>query len=199
MTTIMKEAEVMEIKTQLRKNMKMKLEQLTLPVYEDLSYQVACKLFADEDWKRASTVGITVSKRPEVDTFQLIRKAWEQGKRVVVPKCVPREKELDFRTLTRFSQLEMVYSQLYEPKVTATEPVTSQQIDLLIVPGLVFSTSGYRIGFGGGYYDRFLKDFTGNTLSLAFQIQVTQDLPIEDHDLPVAKIITNEGTIVCGN
>lgn len=189
----------MEIKSQLRKRMKRELDQLSLPVYEDLSHQIATKLFIDEDWKRASTVGITVSNRPEVDTYQVIRKAWEQGKRVVVPKCVPRVQELDFRTLTRFSQLEMVYSQLYEPKVSATEPVPSHDIDLLIVPGLIFSTSGYRIGFGGGYYDRYLKDFKGKYLSLAFHFQVVQDLPIEDHDIPVAKIITNEGTIICGS
>ncbi|HAQ06621.1 MAG TPA: 5-formyltetrahydrofolate cyclo-ligase [Bacillus bacterium] len=189
----------MEEKKELRKLIKKTLSELTLPLYEDLSYQIAHRLYEDVSWKSASTIGITISKSPEVDTFQLIRKAWEQGKRIVVPKCEANSRSLNFRELTRFSQLETVYFGLYEPVVGETKSVDPVEIDLIVVPGLAFSKNGYRLGFGGGYYDRFLQNYQGNTLSLAFQKQLIPDLPIETHDIAVGKIITEAEVIFCGD
>lgn len=189
----------MNEKKQLRKEMKDKLKKLSFPLYEDLSYQIATQLYNDQLWQNAETIGITISRKPEVDTFQLIRKAWEQGKKIAIPKCHPCSKELEFRSLTRFSQLEMVYSNLYEPNVSETSVVSYQEINLLIVPGLAYTQSGYRIGFGGGYYDRYLQVYKGNSLSLAFSFQVVPEIPLEPHDLPVSKLITDEGVIICGD
>ena len=69
------------------------------------------------------------------------------------------------------------------------------QIDLLIVPGLAYTQAGYRLGFGGGYYDRFLRDYDGKTISLAFNCQMIPQIDLEEHDLPVSKIITNTEVI----
>jgi 5-formyltetrahydrofolate cyclo-ligase len=175
----------------IRKQMKEKLEELSKPLYEDYSYRISKALFEDTGWKQANVIGITVSKQPEVDTYQIIRKAWELGKQVVVPKCIPSKKQLTFRTLTEFSQLESVFFGLLEPIEALTAETSSKDIDLLIVPGLAYTTKGYRLGFGGGYYDRFLSDYTGKTLSLAFHFQVIPQFTIEKHDLPVSKIITD--------
>ncbi|SEM28564.1 5-formyltetrahydrofolate cyclo-ligase [Mesobacillus persicus] len=185
-------------KKTLRNSMKSELEKLSLPVYEDLSYQIARRLFDDSSWKDADVIGMTISKAPEVDTFQLIRKAWEQGKTVVIPKCVPHTKEMVFRTLTRFSELEKVYFGLYEPIPSETAEINAENIDLLVVPGLAYTTAGYRLGFGGGYYDRYLKKYHNQTLSLAFSQQIVSDLPNEPHDMAVAKIVTEEGVFLCG-
>ena len=141
----------------------------------------------------------TISKTPEVDTFQIIRKAWEQGKRIAVPKCEPKSRALEFRELKRFSQLETVYFGLYEPIVSETKSVDHEEIDLVVVPGLAYSKNGYRLGFGGGYYDRFLANYQGNTLSLAFQKQLVAELPVENHDLAVEKIITEAEVILSGD
>jgi 5-formyltetrahydrofolate cyclo-ligase len=168
------------------------LKKLSKPQYEQCSYDIANKLFEDEMWKEATTIGLTVSNHPEVDTYQIIRKAWEQGKRVVVPKCHPKEKQMSFHTLTRFTQLESVYFGLFEPIEALTFRVEHDEIDLIIVPGLAFSGNGFRLGFGGGYYDRFLTDFKGNTVSLAFPVQLREDIPVEKHDIPVNKIISIE-------
>lgn len=175
----------------VRKQMKEKLGRLSKPLYEDYSYKIANALFEDTDWEQANVIGITVSKQTEVDTYQIIRKAWELGKQVVIPKCIPSKRELTFRTLTEFSQLESVFYGLLEPIEALTTATSSKNIDLLIVPGLAYTTKGYRLGFGGGYYDRFLSGFTGKTLSLAFNFQVIPQFTIEKHDLPVSKIITN--------
>ncbi|MEH7441098.1 5-formyltetrahydrofolate cyclo-ligase [Bacillus sp. JJ1122] len=181
----------MEAKKEFRKMVRKELSALNLPEYEHLSYQIAQRLYLDEYWEMASTIAITMSKMPEVDTWQIIRKAWEQGKRIVIPKCAPKSRVLDFRELTQFSQLESVYYGLLEPIVSETVKVKPNEIDLVIVPGLAFSKTGYRLGFGGGYYDRFLANYQGNTLSLAFESQIVSDIPIESHDIPVSKIISN--------
>jgi 5-formyltetrahydrofolate cyclo-ligase len=183
-------------KKQLRQEMKERLSLLKKPQYEDKSYRIAQTLFRDSDWKNADTIGITISNPPEVDTYQIIRKAWELGKTVVVPKCNSSEKQLGFRKLDRFSQLESVFFGLYEPNELLTNEVHADKIDLLIVPGLAFNKKGYRLGFGGGYYDRFLMNYHGVKISLAFDSQIVSSLPIEAHDLPVTKIITDDEVIV---
>ncbi|MBU8879386.1 5-formyltetrahydrofolate cyclo-ligase [Bacillus sp. FJAT-29790] len=175
-----------------RKQMIEKLASITKPHYEHRSYRIAQSLYGDPFWKEASIVGITLSNHPEVDTYQIIRKAWEEGKQVVIPKCLPKSREMVFRTLNQFDQLESVYSGLFEPIEAVTKEVTADEIDLLIVPGLAFTEAGYRLGFGGGYYDRYLTRYKGHTLTLAFQTQIVSELPLEGHDIPVQKIITDE-------
>ncbi|MGV2938228.1 5-formyltetrahydrofolate cyclo-ligase [Mesobacillus sp. LC4] len=189
----------MDAKKALRKGMKEKLAELGKPEYEDLSYRVGQQLFQTEEWIEASTIAITVSKAPEVDTFQIIRKGWEQGKRMVVPKCEPKTRQLNFRELKRFSELESVYYGLLEPIVSETESINPDEIDLVVVPGLAFSNEGYRLGFGGGYYDRFLANYQGNTVSLAFVNQIVPEVPVESHDIPVRKIVSSEGVIIIGD
>lgn len=187
----------MKDKKILRTQLKAALSKLPDPLYEDFSNKIASRLYEDNDWKQAATIGLTVSRRPEVDTFQIISKAWEQGKQVVVPKCFPKEKTLGFYLISEFSQLESVFYGLLEPIVSLTKKVEPDKIDLLIVPGLAYTKSGYRLGFGGGYYDRYLTNYKGKTASLAFDFQIISGIPIEKHDIPVSKIITSDEVIQC--
>ncbi len=180
-------------KNTLRQKMKETLHRISKPLYEHYSYQIAQTLYDDPLWKSSQTIGITISNPPEVDTYQIIRKAWDEGKTVVIPKCLPKEKQMNFRILERFNQLESVYFSLLEPIEASTTRVDPEEIDLLIVPGLAFTMEGYRLGVGGGYYDRFLQNYHGKTVSLAFREQMVNQLPKEPHDIPVEKIITYEG------
>lgn len=181
-----------EDKRILRKGMLDKLAAIAKPQYEHLSWKIAQALFKDPHWIEADCIGITISKPPEADTYQIIRRAWEEGKKVVIPKCLPEKRELVFRTLTHFNQLESVYYGLFEPIEEKTKEIPPNNINLLIVPGIAYTKEGYRLGFGGGYYDRFLTSYKGKTLSLAFHTQIVQDLPVEVHDLPVERIITDK-------
>ncbi|MGG0716495.1 5-formyltetrahydrofolate cyclo-ligase [Robertmurraya massiliosenegalensis] len=185
----------MDEKKELRKSLQEKLKKMTKLEYEQLSYKIAQNLFTDPAWVKSKTVGITVSRVPEVDTYQIIRTAWENNKQVVVAKCEPKERTMHFRTLTALDQLETVYFGLSEPIVEKTIEVEKEQIDLLIVPGLAFTKDGYRLGFGGGYYDRYLEDYKGQKLALAFPLQLVKKLPIESHDIPVDKIVMAEEII----
>lgn len=183
-------------KPELRTQLKEGLCKLSKPLYEDLSDQIARKLFDDNDWKKANVIGITISKFPEVDTYRIIREAWEQGKLVAAPKCYPKQKAMSFRLISEFSQLESVFYGLLEPIEDKTTLINQNEIDLLLVPGLGYTRDGFRLGFGGGYYDRYLSTYNGKTISLAFQSQMIPVFKTETYDIPVKKIITNEEVIV---
>ncbi|RFU61949.1 5-formyltetrahydrofolate cyclo-ligase [Bacillus sp. V59.32b] len=165
--------------------------------YHLLSRAIANQLYQLPEWGKANLIGITISNHPEVDTREIIERAWKQGKEVAVPKCFPADKSIQFRKIVSFDELEKVYYGLWEPIMTETEIVSANEIGLLVVPGLAFTESGYRLGFGGGYYDRFLPYYKGPTLSLAFKDQILPALPVETHDIPVAKLVTPEKVFVC--
>lgn len=185
----------MQEKKEFRTNMIKQLQTISKPQYEHMSYQIALQLYKNASFTSASHIGITISKFPEVDTYQIIRACWQLGKQVSVPKCIPETRQMLFRKLEQFNQLESVYSNLFEPIMEKTEQTDPEDIDLLLVPGLAFSKNGYRLGFGGGYYDRFLQSYDGETISLAFSMQLQEEIPLQKHDIAVQKIITNEGII----
>lgn len=163
------------------------------------SMEITHKVLSSAEFQSASTIGITISRYPEVDTRALIEEAWKTGKRIAIPKCLHTTREMDFRSISSFNSLEKVYVNLLEPIVDETVPIGKHEIDLQIVPGVIFSEEGYRIGFGGGYYDRYMSDFKGDTMALAFLCQTGQEVPVESHDVPVNKIITEEKVIICQN
>ena len=183
-------------KSELRKKYKKSLDTLNRCTYEQNSYVISKRLKELKEFKEANTIAITISRFPEVDTWQIIRHLWDIGKQVVVPKCVPQTKEMVFKQITSFTQLESVYFGLYEP-IDVTSEIKKTDLDLIIVPGLAFTKQGYRLGFGGGYYDRFLLKYEGIKISLAFSEQIKENLPIEDHDIPVDIIITESNKIIC--
>ncbi len=181
----------MDKKKQLREKMKDNLKQMNDDDYQTFSYELKKKLLRSKEWKEAKTIGITISTNREVDTRSIIEAGWEEKKRIVVPKCFPEKKELKFYQINSFQEVEDSFYSLKEPIITMTPFVEKSEIDLLIVPGLIFDEHGYRIGFGGGYYDRYLMDYANMTISLAFDFQLVDDLPKENFDIPIQKIISN--------
>lgn len=177
--------------------MKIKLTSLNQNSYLTYSKEIEKHLLLERNVQDASIIGITISAFPEVNTEGIIKRLWDMGKTVVVPKCSPKERLMTFYKIDNYDQLETVYMQLKEPNPHLTVAVTPEEIDLLIVPGIVYCHSGYRIGFGGGYYDRFLTKFNGHTISLAFDFQVMDEVVRDVFDMPVDKIVTNKKTILC--
>ncbi|MFB4473480.1 5-formyltetrahydrofolate cyclo-ligase [Oceanobacillus caeni] len=176
-------------KTELRKKTIAKLKSLSKDKKLEIEQQLRNKLLDSDLWKKAKTIGITISQGFEWDTKPIIDKAWDEGKAVCVPKCLPN-REMAFYQIHHFHQLEKGLYDILEPSPGKTIKVKKYDIDLLIVPGIVFDQNGYRIGFGGGYYDRFLVDFPNESISLASHFQVIERRPIDSHDLPVKCIVT---------
>lgn len=180
-------------KTNLRSEFKRRLLDISSQERDVIEKTLQDALFKSEIWVESGVVGVTISQGFEWDTRSIIKEGWHQNKQVVVPKCNPQTKEMQFYKLSSFSELETVYYGLKEPDTTKTEAIERDQIDLLVVPGLVFNEKGYRIGFGGGYYDRFLTGFSGDTLMMASEYQRNSTIPVERFDQPVDYLLTERG------
>lgn len=176
-------------KETLRLSLKKKLSLLLPEEKKQIEKRMHTKLWNSELWEQAKIIGITIAQGYEWDTASIIYKAWEQGKQVVVPKCYPNNKEMIFYYLRSYNQLEKVYYQLLEPNPDQTSPIERNDIDLLIVPGLVFDHEHYRIGHGGGYYDRFLENYSGTTLSLVWTEQLVETIPVQSFDIAIDHLL----------
>lgn len=184
-------------KKEKRKSQLQVLKSIGHIAFQQKCFEIEQRLFGSPDWKQSSTVSITISKPPELDTWNIIKRGWEEGKTMVVPKCLPEDRRLIFYKLNDFHQLEQSYFNLFEPDPANSVAVHNESIELMIVPGLSYTTGGYRLGFGGGYYDRLLSSFSGTTMSLAFEEQMVESLPIESFDMQVSTILTDLRRIDC--
>lgn len=141
-----------------------------------------------------------VSYGNEVDTRAVIESALASGKRVAVPRVLPHKHKMDFYEIDGMGDLEEGFKGILEPRRGVSSPLGT--VDLLgsvcLVPGLVFDAEGHRIGYGGGYYDRFLQFYPGDKIALARSAQVSSNpLPTESSDVPVDFIVTDSGVWHC--
>lgn len=156
---------------------------------EDLYHQ----LFTSEFWKEAKVVGLTMSLPFEVATDPIITQGLREGKVMAIPKS-EADHTLTFVKVTADTSYIMSEFGVAEP--ATGELIASERIDHLLVPGILFRRDGYRIGFGGGYYDRLLVNYSGETASLLFNFQINEEWRPQEFDQPVAQLfISNqEGT-----
>lgn len=146
-------------KTTLRNKVREALSNMSAATYREQSFAIARKVLQEPYIIEANTIGITISNKPEVDTIHLIEALWKLGKTVAVPKCNAKTREMSFYAIESFAQLETVYMHLREPIPEISEFVDANEMDIILVPGVVFDTQGYRIGYGGGYYDRYVLHY----------------------------------------
>ncbi|KAB3533545.1 5-formyltetrahydrofolate cyclo-ligase [Alkaliphilus serpentinus] len=150
-------------------------------------------------YKEAKNIMIYVSFRNEVDTLGLIEEMIQEGKRVFIPLTVDKTRELLVSEVQDIKEdLEIGNFGVLEPKKEKERILDPNILDLIVVPGVSFDKRGYRIGYGGGYYDRFLakhNDIT--TLSLIFQLQLIDQVPNDTFDIPVDYLITEKELIKC--
>lgn len=144
------------------------------------------ELFASAEWQNAKTIGVTISTALEFPTALLMRVAAAQGKKIAVPKSLPQRK-LEFHWVDETTEFATTSFGVDEPLVDAV--AEKSELDLLLVPGLIYQTAGWRIGFGGGFYDRYLSDYHGQTISLVFAEQINEDWQAEPFDIQIQKLI----------
>jgi 5-formyltetrahydrofolate cyclo-ligase len=149
---------------------------------------------AAPEFTSARVVMLFLSTPHEIDTAQLALRAWQAGKQVVVPKVSWDQRRMlpvEINSLT--TNMTTSGNGIREPEIGRPMPI--EFIDLVIVPGLGFTDTGFRIGRGMGFYDRFLAqpDFIGRSCGFAFEEQVVSDLPVLDHDVPLSMLATDRG------
>ena len=145
------------------------------------------ELFLNSDaYKNAKTIYGYLPYNQEVRTVAMLEQAMRDGKRVAVPKCYGDEMRFIF--MDDLSKVEKGYANIPEP--VADAPVADDETALVLMPGLAFDPQGHRIGYGGGFYDKFLaKEPNHPTLALCYDFQMVEHLETEKFDIPVDTVL----------
>ncbi|ACV68350.1 5-formyltetrahydrofolate cyclo-ligase [Desulfohalobium retbaense] len=155
-------------------------------------------VFALPQWQRSETFLLYAPIHNEVDTWPLIEAAWKSERSVLLPRCRQCERgEMDLACVRTVDELQPGFQNIPEPKEHLCRPPGLFPIDVAFVPCVGVDRSGVRLGYGGGYYDRFLSRArrTGMLIvALAYAFQVVPALPSEPWDIPVDCIVTEAGS-----
>ncbi|QXE00427.1 5-formyltetrahydrofolate cyclo-ligase [Terribacillus sp. DMT04] len=184
----------MEEKKRLRQEAIQLLREMPPTEKLRVEHQLASFLFSSAIWKHANTIGLTMALPHEWDTTKIIQQAWLEKKNVCVPLTL-ENRGMQFYYVDSYNQLTDGAFQIKEPVPERCVPAFKDDIDLLLVPGLLFDNSGYRIGYGGGYYDRYIADYRHTTIAIASSQQLRQSLPVGFYDRPVGHLLTDDGFI----
>ncbi|MCZ7407683.1 5-formyltetrahydrofolate cyclo-ligase [Parvimonas micra] len=175
----------------IRKEIQEKLKKISdkdRKSFEEILYK---KLFENENFKNANCIALTIPFGTEINTYPIIEKLLKDGKTACSPICEKESRKMTFYKINSLDELIEGYYGIKTPPKIEENIIKKDEIDLILVPGVGFDKNNYRIGFGGGYYDRYLKDFKGYTISLAFKEQIVEKVPTNEFDLPVDLVITN--------
>ncbi|MBZ6526248.1 5-formyltetrahydrofolate cyclo-ligase [Aerococcaceae bacterium DSM 111021] len=136
------------------------------------------------------TIGFYYGFKPEINTPVIMNDIFKLTNSSLYLPRIEANYQLSFREYNKETQLETVQRKIMQPNANA-ESISLEDIDLLIVPGVAYQESGYRIGFGGGYYDRALANQNVETVSLIFneQLYPVDSWQIEAHDIPIKRLI----------
>ncbi len=185
----------------LRKDILTKRNQLTQEEINTKSMAIQHRLLTLEQICNHQSIFVYVSFRSEVATLCLIDGLLDMGKTVIVPITRVREKRLDaIRITNRSTDLVPGYCDIPEPReeLCNIREVAPEQIETILLPGSVFDERGGRFGYGGGYYDRFLaKVPKAARIGLAFDLQIVEKAPIQDHD-EILDLVITETRIIHG-
>lgn len=183
-------------KAELRRRVLARRDALTPAEIADKSRVIINRLYALPAYRQAGRVMFFVSFGSEVATGSAIRQSLHQGKQVMVPKTMETGGEMVPSLLVDYpGDLAPGRWGILEPTPRAFRPVSPTEIDLVVVPGVAFDSRGNRLGYGGGYYDRFFTLLNpGTTLvALAFSIQVVEKVPVSPWDRKVDYLVTEAG------
>jgi 5-formyltetrahydrofolate cyclo-ligase len=188
----------METKAELRRRILHLRDSLTPLERKTCSAAIAVRLMALPEWNQAKGVFLYVSFRSEVETQYIIQAALGRGKVVAVP-YTDYERGVIVPSVLKDLKYDLAPRRfgLREPKDTSLRPLSPEDIDIIVVPGCVFDNRGGRIGYGMGFYDRFLPDLPGSSLkvALAYEIQITPLVPLDEHDCLMDMIVTEKRII----
>lgn len=170
----------------LRKQIREQKRAMTEEQIVEKSEKLATLFAASQAYKDAKTIYGYLPYNQEVRTVSMLQRALDEGKKVAVPKCYGDE--MRFIYLDDLSKVEKGYCGIPEP--IADEPIADDKTALVLMPGLAFDPQGHRMGYGGGFYDKFLAAEPNHpTLALCYDFQMLPHLETEDHDIPVDTVL----------
>lgn len=155
--------------------------------------QIFERLLSIGEAERSELILAYVSSPIEVDTRRFIEYTLRKGKKVALPVCGEETNEMSFYLIESLDRLVPgKYKGIPEPDQSVCQKCEVDEKTVCIVPGLSFDKNGYRLGFGKGYYDRFLCEHSVFTIGLCYEECISESLPVENHDKPVSVVVTEK-------
>lgn len=176
-------------KGELRTQFQALRRKIPTELHKEYSQRIAKKVLALVEQTGAKRVFAYLSFGGEVETHGLIQALLERGVQVAVPRCHTKAHTMDAVGIQSMDQLKPGAYGILEPQ--EGEVFSPDCFDMILVPALAFDRKGFRLGWGAGYYDRYLSGYQGLTVGLSFSVCQTEQLPHDRHDLPV-KLVLNE-------
>lgn len=179
-----------QYKASLRERCREQREALTAEQKAKLDRDVATRFYRLNQYRSCHTLLCYVSTDIEVDTTGIIRRSLQNGKRVAVPRCIPGTREMEFYYIHSLDELSPGSFGVMEPLPLPERKVEEYAGSLCVVPGFCFDFSGYRLGYGKGYYDRFLNQYTGSKAGICYSVNVRNRLRHGRFDCAVDVLVT---------
>ncbi len=184
----------MGCKSELRRSTIALRDRLSIQEIRRRSALASSHLLELPEFRQAGIVMLFVSFGSEIETMPIIESALAAGKRVVVPRADPQARALEpCEIRDPKTDLALGAHNILEPRAPCL-PVALEDIAVVIVPAAAWGEDGYRVGYGGGYYDRFLSRIPSAVrIGLGLEMQVVKEAPHDEHDLPVDVLVTDKG------
>ena len=181
--------DIRKYKTNLRNEIKTFRNNMPQNIKKEYDDAIAENLLNSVTYKNADAILCYMSTSIEVNTEKIILSALKDGKEVALPRCIPDTRLMDFVIIKSLDDLEKGSFGVLEPKKSITDIIIPNAKSLCIIPALMYDVYGYRLGYGGGYYDRFLCNFSGTTLGIIYEENITNILQHGKYDVPVNQIV----------
>ena len=181
--------EMMKKKTETRRKIKAMKEELTEEQIKEYSHKIAWKVINSDYYKSADVIYPYIAYNQEVLTDEIIEDAFKSGKKVAAPRVCGDH--MDFHYITDLEHFEL--SEFNIPEPLATAEVANDPRVLIIMPGVAFDPNLNRIGYGGGFYDKYLAnhpDVLFTKVAITYDFQIVDELPTEPHDYKVDMVVT---------
>jgi 5-formyltetrahydrofolate cyclo-ligase len=198
----------LDVKRSLRAKMNETRQSLTTQERNAVSERICRHLYAFIESRMDRGSGVVMTYMPfreEADVYSLTEQLWMHGYTVAVPRVNPEDKQLDVRIVHGLADLETGAWGIREPNPSTTEAAALDAIAIVLVPGLAYDPAGGRLGYGGGFYDRFFERFERAGLQMPMKMgvcynrQMIEHVPMESHDYAVDAVVTEQGIVLASS
>ena len=182
-------------KKDLRKIILSKRAEIQGEMRSQYEEKILSTLVQNSYFQQARRVASFVSFRDELSTYHINQTILDLGKELLLPYISMASKQMTFHRVHSLDELVLSTYGIYEPDPSKHELVSFDEIDLVLTPGLAFDAQGFRLGYGGGFYDRLFQTIkkTIPKIGLAFDVQCIESLPVDTFDRPITHLITEKG------
>ena len=184
--------DIRKLKMRLRAQFRAIREEMDPAVREAADRSIADTVRTLWQYRASRQILVYVSTPIEVDTHRIIEQALADGKRVAVPRCVPNTRDMEFYEIRSLAELEKGTFRVLEPVPNEERLLRDLSKGLCLIPAFCYDFAGYRLGYGNGYYDRFLARFEGNRIGICYSDCIRHHLPHGRFDRAAQLIVTEK-------